>query len=114
MGIAARVGTNSVYYWGGEIGEGHSPVGSFGPNAFGLYDMAGNVWQWTQDCFYGNYDGAPSDGSAVTTGDCGRRAMRGGSWNDVPRNIRAAVRDGDSIGERDEEVGFRVGRTLIP
>jgi formylglycine-generating enzyme required for sulfatase activity len=126
---AARAGTNSVYYWGGAIskrnadctgcggewdGKGPSPVGSFRPNAFGLYDMAGNVWQWTQDCYYGNYDGAPADGSAVTTGDCGRRAMRGGSWNDVPRNIRAAVRDGDSTGERDEEVGFRVGRTLSP
>ena len=85
---AARAGSTTAYFWGDEIGKGNancagcgsqwdnrqtSPVGSFKPNAFGLYDMAGNVWQWVQDCYHGNYDGAPTDGSAWTIGDCSRR-----------------------------------------
>ena len=55
-------------------------VGSFEPNAFGLHDMHGNVFEWVQDCYEENYDGAPVDGSAVTTGDCTYRVQRGGSW----------------------------------
>ena len=89
---AARAGTTTRYVWGAEIGVGNAncngcgsgwdnretaPVGSFAPNAFGLYDMAGNVWKWTQDCFHENYREAPSDGSEWSGGDCGRRDLRG-------------------------------------
>jgi formylglycine-generating enzyme required for sulfatase activity len=56
------------------------PVGSYAGNAFGLYDVHGNVWEWTEDCWNANHAGAPSDGSAWTTGDCGFRVIRGGSW----------------------------------
>ena len=60
-------------------------VGSFAPNAFGLHDMAGNVWEWVEDCWHNNYAGAPRDGTAWTSGgDCGRRVLRGGSWGNYP------------------------------
>jgi formylglycine-generating enzyme required for sulfatase activity len=82
---AARADTTTAYYWGDEIGKGNancnpcgsqwdnkqtSPVGSFEPNAFGLYDMAGNVLQWLQDCYHNSYNGASTDGLAWTSGDC--------------------------------------------
>jgi formylglycine-generating enzyme required for sulfatase activity len=90
-----------------------SPAGHFKPNAFGLYDVAGNAWQWTQDCYHDSYSGAPSDGSAWTTGDCKfGRVVRGGSWIDDPRGLRAAPR-----GRNPDEngiIGFRVARTLTP
>ena len=126
---AARAGSTTAYYWGDEIGKGNancngcgsewdnrqtSPVGSFKPNAFGLYDMAGNVWQWVQDCYHDNYNGAPTDGSAWTSGDCSRRVVRGGSWDHFPRFLRSAVRDWDSTDDRNDVLGFRVGRTLTP
>ena len=57
-----------------------APVGSFAANAFGLYDMVGNVWEWTEDCWNASYKGAPADGSPWTSGDCSRRVVRGGSW----------------------------------
>jgi formylglycine-generating enzyme len=60
-----------------------APVGSFRPNAFGLYDMLGNVWQWTEDCHHDSYDGAPSDGSAWTSGECKYRVLRGSSWDNI-------------------------------
>jgi formylglycine-generating enzyme required for sulfatase activity len=123
---AARAGTAMAYYWGDEIGKGHancygcgsewdnretSPVGSFKPNAFGLYDMAGNVWQWVQDCYHENYNGAPTDGTAWTAGDCKDRVIRGGSWSDIPWRLRLANR---FWGPRVPNylVGFRVGRSL--
>ena len=93
------------------------PVGSFDANAFGLHDVHGNVWEWVQDCWndgrYGYWE-APADGSAWLIGDCGTRVLRGGSWNDVPSDLRAANRDGNSAGARNDDVGFRVARTLTP
>ena len=124
---AARAGSTTAYFWGDEIGEGNancygcgrqwdnretSPVGSFKPNAFGLYDMAGNVWQWVQDCYHDNYNGARTDGSAWTVGDCSRRVVRGGSWNNNPQSLRSANRFLDSTDIRNNDIGFRLGRTL--
>jgi formylglycine-generating enzyme required for sulfatase activity len=126
---AARAGTTTTYPWGDEIGKGNanctgcgskwdnqetSPVGSFKPNAFGLYDMHGNVWQWVEDCYEANYSGAPTDGSAWTTGDCNQRVLRGGAWSYNPQLLRSASRDGDSSDARNRFLGFRVGRTLTP
>ena len=91
-----------------------SPVGSFAANAFGLYDMLGNAWQWTADCYHDSYQGAPADGSAWTIGDCSRRVVRGGSWIDDPRILRAAIRGWLTTEDRNGDLGFRVGRTLTP
>ena len=88
-----------------------APVGSFPPNAWGLYDMHGNVWEWVQDCWHGNYENAPADGSAwleANGGDCGRRVLRGGSWNYYPASLRSAYRLSNLPVDRVNDVGFRV------
>src|SRR5262249_31064058 len=87
-------------------------AGSFPPNRFGLFDMHGNVWEWVQDCWHANYNGAPTDGSAWLSGDCSLRVMRGGSWNDPAQNLRSAVRDIGSASGWNQYVGFRVARSL--
>jgi formylglycine-generating enzyme required for sulfatase activity len=87
-----------------------APVGSYRPNAFGLHDMLGNLWEWTQDCWNGNYKGAPADGNAWATGDCELRSVRGGSWEDSPVAVRAAYRVGSPIEIRVFTRGFRVAR----
>jgi len=90
-----------------------SPVGSFPANAFGLYDMIGNVWEWVEDCYDGSYDGAPGDGQARIIGDGdATRVLRGGSWNNNPRILRAACRSDDAPANRDDGIGFRVARTV--
>ena len=126
---AARAGTATKYSWGNEIGVNRAncdgcgsrwdgqqtgPVGSFAPNGFGLYDMHGNVWEWVEDCWNGSYAGAPSDGGARLSGDCAQRVLRGGSWLDFPRFLRAAFRIRDTTGFRYDVLGFRVARTLTP
>jgi sulfatase modifying factor 1 len=88
-----------------------APVGSFKPNSFGLFDMLGNVWQWTEDCFHQDYGGAPSDGSAWAEPGCKYGVLRGGSWRGNPSNVRAAFRRGFDSHIRDEISGFRVVRT---
>jgi formylglycine-generating enzyme required for sulfatase activity len=92
-----------------------SPVGSFAANGFGLYDMQGNAWQWTEDCWNDSYAAAPSDGSVWTYGDCGSRVLRGGSWRSVPGGgLRAADRFWGTPVNRSSVGGFRLGRTLTP
>ena len=91
-----------------------APVGNFRPNGFGLYDMLGNAWEWVEDCWNGSYSGAPSDGSAWSTGECGERVLRGGSWDHVPKFVRAAYRGKSGTGYRDFDYGFRIARTIAP
>jgi formylglycine-generating enzyme required for sulfatase activity len=124
---AARAGTRTAYPWGDEIGKGEAncngcgskwdgkltaPVGSFAANSFGLYDMVGNVWEWTDDCWNPSYQDAPADGSPWTSGDCSVRVIRGGSWINNPSNLRSAFRTGSSAGSLGNDRGFRVARTL--
>lgn len=91
-----------------------SPTGSFPPNAFGLYDMHGNVWEWVEDCYLPNYARAPTDGSAVLSGGCERRVRRGGSWFSNPAVLRSAVRYAEWPTDRFWAVGFRVARAVEP
>ena len=87
-------------------------VGNFSPNAFGLYDVHGNAWEWVQDCWNRDHTEALLDGRARTTGDCSQRILRGGSWMFSPRVIRSANRSGYASDYRYSHVGFRVARTL--
>ena len=89
-----------------------APVGSFKPNAFGLYDMMGNVFEMLADCYDRTYQGAPTDGSPKTTGTCKCRSNRGGSWTSTPTGFRAAYRDCDKEDTRVVDLGFRVARRL--
>ncbi|GCA71447.1 serine/threonine-protein kinase pkn1 [Microcystis aeruginosa NIES-2519] len=136
---ACRAGTTTPFYFGetitgelanyrsretyadeykGEYRQQTTPVGQFPPNAFGLYDMHGNVWEWCADTWHDNYDGAPTDGSAwIENGDDNRSPPRGGSWGDDPDSCRSAYRY--YLVRRDcygNGYGFRVvcgaGRTL--
>ena len=126
---AARAATETAYSWGNDIGhnrancrgcgsrwdyEQTAPVGSFNPNAWGLHDMHGNVWEWVQDCWNGSYRGAPADGTAWERGDCSLRVLRGGSWYVNPRDLRSASRGRNTTSLRDDDVGFRVARTVTP
>lgn len=92
--------------------EGTAPVGSYPANAFGLHDVLGNVWEWTQDCWNDSYSGAPTDGTAWLRGDCSRRVLRGGSWYDLPGGLRSANRSRNQTGNRNSNIGFRVARTI--
>jgi len=138
---AARAGTMTAYWWGSNADSGcssanladrsaktklpgatvancndnyvfTSPAGSFAANSFGLYDMAGNAWQWLADCWNENYTGAPSNGTPWQSGVCGRRVNRGGSWFIDPKYIRSAGRGRDRASDRYANNGFRVARNL--
>ena len=89
-----------------------SPAGRFPPNQFGLYDMLGNVMDRTEDCWNPNYSGAPTDGTAWQSGDCGRRVVRGGSWDMDLSGVRSANRRSPPTSTRITSLGFRVARTL--
>jgi formylglycine-generating enzyme required for sulfatase activity len=122
---AARAGSPTNYSFGDDTnqlsrfawfadnsGNTTHPVGEKTANNFGLNDMHGNVWEWTQDCWNGNYAGAPADGSAWTAGDCFMRIARGGSWLFYPQELRAAYRFRYGTTNRLNSFGLRVARTL--
>jgi len=134
---AIRAKTTTARYWGGdrtkqcaygngadqaalafdaklqvvECNDGQAtlaPVGSFQANAWGLFDMAGNAWEWTQDCWRDGYAGAPTDGSAMESGTCDRRVIRGGSWRARPNSLRSFGRGHSAPGIRGDDLGLRV------
>jgi formylglycine-generating enzyme required for sulfatase activity len=88
------------------------PTNTFSPNTFGLFNMAGNVAQWVEDCWNSNLRDLPGDGSARMSGDCSAHVIRGGSWNDDPVNLRSAARKYDIVSAREPNIGFRVAREL--
>ncbi|MFN3077178.1 MAG: formylglycine-generating enzyme family protein [Alphaproteobacteria bacterium] len=124
---AARAGTTTQYWWGDDVGVGKAncsecgnpwekktvPVGSFPPNAFGIHEMSGNVWEWVEDCWGANYRKATGDGSASLAGDCDWRVVRGGSWLNNAWYLRSACRNGDGIHGKNNYSGFRLARTLV-
>ena len=124
-----RAGTTTPFWWGSTIsadqanytddGEAKSwyryqtaPVDAFQPNPWGLYQVHGNVYEWTEDCWKDNYSNAPTDGSAWTSENCVSRVVRGGSWETFPRYLRSAYRDRYIAVNRSTRYGFRVARTL--
>lgn len=129
---AARAGTGTRYWWGDEMkpdmenctrclsdwkGQAEkktqtSLVGLFKPNAFPLYDMAGNVLEWVADCWHDNYDNAPNDGSAWSLDDCKERVFRGGSWASEPKEVRSAFRTRYKPSGQFDRAGFRLAQDL--
>jgi formylglycine-generating enzyme required for sulfatase activity/serine/threonine protein kinase len=103
-------------YSGGAKGEWRKKtvaVDSFKPNPWGFYNVHGNVWEWVEDCWHGNYQGAPVDGSAWTTGECEDRVLRGGGWSVNPWSVRSAFRYRFAPSNRFSAYGFRVARALL-
>lgn len=106
----AQLGTYAWY--NSNAGSRTHPVGEKSPNAFGLYDMHGNLWEWCEDTKQPNYRGAPTDGSAWVVGISSSRVLRGGSWVSNPYNLRSALRYDYLPDGRNISIGFRVARTL--
>ena len=121
----ARAGTQTTYYWGDKIGKGHAicdgcgaaidddpaPAATVSPNPWGLYDMLGSLWEWTEDCSDYPYSKIPRDGSPLTDkkiGDCDEKVIRGGAYMSQPRSLRAAYRKWYEPDERSHKVGFRL------
>ncbi|NJA04989.1 SUMF1/EgtB/PvdO family nonheme iron enzyme [Methylococcaceae bacterium WWC4] len=121
---ACRAGSRGEFFWGDDAGLAEhyawfdenaggtsQEVGLKLANPFGLHDMAGNVWEWPQDAWHDNYQGAPNDGSVWLDGG-GWRVIRGGSWDTYPGNLRSAYRNGEGLGLRFDGLGFRLAQDL--
>ena len=119
----ARAGTETPFHFGMTISTDQAnynrnyraqtvEAGSFPSNGYGLHDVHGNVDEWVQDCWNDSYLGAPTDGSAWTSGDCSGRVLRGGSWDSKHRNLHLADRDWGPTNYRSIRTGFRVARTF--
>jgi formylglycine-generating enzyme required for sulfatase activity/energy-coupling factor transporter ATP-binding protein EcfA2 len=91
-----------------------APVGAFKPNPWGLYDVLGNVLNWTEDCYVNNYRSVPTDGSPNESGPCTARVVRGAAFDSTPGEVRSAVRNGAAPGTRSDALGFRVAKTIPP
>jgi len=124
---AASTGKKSPFWWGYEeepgrahcfgCGSGFDPrkptsIGSFSPNAFGIYDTAGNIAEWNQDCWHEDYNGAPTDGSVWEGGDCSYRVVRGGSYISPPNSLRSQKRDKYKSEKTYDHIGIRIVREL--
>jgi formylglycine-generating enzyme required for sulfatase activity len=122
---AARAGTRSMFWWGydklaggavcmdcgtRQVPSSPAPVGASGPNPFGLYDTAGNVYEWVADCYRPSYTGAPSDGSAVNEIGCRQRVARGGSFKTPASSARVDARRAFEPDTHINMLGFRVAR----
>ncbi len=90
------------------------PVGSFEPNAWGLFDMHGNVWEWCEDLWHRSYEGAPMDGSARADASAEHRVIRGGSWFHTAGGAPSANRFRDTPGSRNDYQGFRPRQAVTP
>jgi formylglycine-generating enzyme required for sulfatase activity len=125
---AARSGKKTTRWWGNDIsankancqgcgskwgGQGTSPVGSFEPNQFGLYDMLGNAGQWVEDCWHPNYDNAPGVDSVWSNGSCDKHVMRGGTWLNEAWAVRASIRFKFDTNDRFNCIGFRVVKYVL-
>jgi formylglycine-generating enzyme required for sulfatase activity len=125
---AARGGKETTYWWGDQMKSGMgncigcgspwdnkmtAPVGSFQANPFGLYDTAGNLWEWVEDCDHESYKDAPADGSAWRNegnGNCYLRVFRGGAWNYATRGLRSSFRGRGDPTNKSASIGFRLVR----
>jgi formylglycine-generating enzyme required for sulfatase activity/serine/threonine protein phosphatase PrpC len=123
----ARAGTTRSFWWGSKAGTGNAhcfdcksdfstskpaKVGTYKPNPFGLYDTAGNVFEWVHDCYHRNYQNAPTDGSVWEGGDCDVRITRGGAYRSPADSMRVENRDKFKSNKGQYNVGFRVARDL--
>lgn len=119
--------SRSLYWWGTQIGTGRAncfncgsewdadrtaPAGSFPPNLFGVYETAGNVQEWVQDCYHGSYEFAREDGSAWIETGCAQKVVRGGGFNNAAHTLRTTKRMQMAPGSRLETLGFRLARDL--
>jgi len=101
---------NRFAWYNGNSNKQTHPVGNLAANDWGLHDMSGSVWEWVQDCWHDDYQGAPVDGSVWKAGQCPKRVLRGGSWCNDPTLIRAGFRYGNDP-DGGECGGFRVARS---